>query len=249
MKLKVAIAWFLLTGGLTAWADILAQFGYQAGQDGVLLMTEKCPADAKGELHVAVLRSAGKVMEGCYVLNNRGNAVVKWSNGEIRELEWKIFGNKPLGSITGPTGTGGYSDWEFFSSTTAKGTPVCGLFSAATDKTTVRNVSIKSLANRDVISVTLFNDRWKFSETLKLPVVLDFADNQPLRLEAYAEGKVVDIEVPTQLTATFLGLMTDKKVIQFKVGPGNPAVWRIPINNIKAPMKQFIDCARTRTVQ
>jgi hypothetical protein len=250
MNLRIyVVAWALLASSLAARSDILAQSGYQEGQDGVLLMTEKCPADATGELRVAVRRNAGRVLEGCYVLNNRGNAVVKWSTGEIRELEWTMFGNKPLGTVAVPKGSGGYSDWEFFSNKTTKGTPVCGVFSASTDKSNVRNVSVKSLANRQVISVTLFNDRWNFNANPKLPVVLDFADNQPLRVEAYAEGKVVDIEVPVQLTATFLSLMSDNKVIQFKVGPGNPAVWGVPLRNIKAPMKQFIDCAQTRNAQ
>lgn len=250
MKFKKCVtALTLLAGSIVVHADILAQSGYQAGQDGVLLMTEKCPADATGELRVAVQRSAGRTLEGCYVLNNRGNAVVKWSNGDIRELDWSMFGSKPLGATASPKGTGGYSAWEFFSNKTSKGTPVCGVFSASTDKTNARNVGVKSLANREVLSVTLFNDRWNYKATNKLPVSVDFGDNQALRVDGYAEGRVVDIEIPEQHTGSFITLMIDSKVIRFKAGQGALSSWEVPLGNMKAPMKQFVDCILSRSAQ
>lgn len=244
MKFKsYALAVVFGTSAFVAQADIFAQSGYQEGRDGILLMTEKCPADSSGELKMAVMRAAGRAMEGCYVINNRGNAIVKWSNGEIRELDWKMFGARPLGTIPVPKGSGGYSDWSFFNDTTSKGTPVCGIFTASTDKTNVRNASVKALANRETLSVTLFNDKWSFKENWKLPVVLDFADNQPLKLDAYANDKVVDIEIPTQIISTFLGLLSEGNAIRFKVGQGSQIFWSIPLYDMKGPIKQLVECS------
>jgi len=80
-----------------ASADIYGQFGYTAGQDGVLLMTEKCPATA--ELQLAVARFKGTVVMGCYAMNNRGNVIVKWESGQIEELD----GNKFTFQLTQPS--------------------------------------------------------------------------------------------------------------------------------------------------
>lgn len=81
----------LLASTDSAQADIYAQMGYGEGEDGVLLLTEKCPADSTGELQMAVLRLLGRVQEGCYVINNRGNPVVRWQSGEIQELDISDF--------------------------------------------------------------------------------------------------------------------------------------------------------------
>lgn len=238
-----ALAAMLSISVFEAQADIFAQSGYQEGQGGILLMTEKCPADSSGELKMAVMRAAGKVMEGCYVINNRGNAIVKWSNGEIRELDWKMFGARPLGTTPVPKSSGGYSDWSFFNDTTSKGTPVCGIFTASTDKTNIRNASVKALANRETLSVTLFNDKWNFRENWRLPVVLDFSDNQPLKLDAYANDKVVDIEIPTQIISSFLLLMNEGKAIRFKVGSASQVFWSIPLHDMKGPIKRLVECS------
>lgn len=86
--LRLAFSTVLLTS-FEAQADIYAQRGYAEGQDGILLLTEKCPSTS--ELQVAVARVNGRVLEGCYVMNNRGNPVVKWSSGHIEELDGKYF--------------------------------------------------------------------------------------------------------------------------------------------------------------
>ena len=79
-------------GPLYVKGEIYAQFGYGEGQDGVLLLTEKCPASS--ELQVAVARINGAVLEGCYLMNNRGNPVIKWSTGRIEELDGTFFNLK-----------------------------------------------------------------------------------------------------------------------------------------------------------
>lgn len=85
---RLAFSVALLTS-FGAQADIYAQLGYAEGQDGILLLTEKCPSTS--ELQFAVARVNNRVLEGCYVINNRGNPVVKWSNGRLEELDGHLF--------------------------------------------------------------------------------------------------------------------------------------------------------------
>jgi hypothetical protein len=135
-----------------------------------------------------------------------------------------------------------FSFWEFFEDKTTADTPVCGIFSGNTDKTNVRNVSVKNLENREVITITLYNDQWNFKQGSNVNVIIDFADNQPLKLSAYGDGKVLDFSVPKQLTSTFLSLMRDSKLIRFIVGNGAKP-WSVPLHNIGPPLQQFVDCS------
>lgn len=89
-------------------AEIFAQKGYEAGMDGVILLTEKCSGDSYGELKIAVSRSHGKVVEGCYLINNRSNPVVKWKTGDIVELDIREF-KKPLERNVEPKSSSGAS--------------------------------------------------------------------------------------------------------------------------------------------
>ncbi|MFZ6638529.1 hypothetical protein ACO0LL_02250 [Undibacterium sp. TC4M20W] len=230
----------LLCISTIANADILAKSGYESGKDGVILLTEKCKADATGQLKTAVSRIGNTVLEGCYVINNRGNAIVKWSNGSVQELTWKMFGKEKL-SDQSTRVSSRYSPWEFFSDKTTAGTPVCGMWSASLDKNNVRNASVKQLANRDQMSLTLFNDRWNFKQGTSIDITIDFMDNQPIKLPAYADGKILDIDVPKQITHTFLSVMKDSKAIQFKV-VGGPD-WGIPLQNMEKPLISFTKCA------
>ncbi|MEI7189833.1 hypothetical protein [Dickeya dianthicola] len=72
-------------------ADIYAKKGYENGQDGILLLTEVCPNDATTQLKMAFSRVGKSMRQGCYVINNRGNPVVKWGDGIIEELNGEQF--------------------------------------------------------------------------------------------------------------------------------------------------------------
>jgi|GEM_PF-3409486 len=224
-------------------AEIFAQSGYGSGQDGVLLLTERCPADRSGELQVAVARTGSRVRQGCYVVNNRGNAIVKWDDGSIQELDWNLFGRNSLKLSAAAANGNGFSAWEFFSGKTTQGTSVCGLFTSNSDKKNIRNVSIKQLANQDSMNVTLYNDRWTLSRAASVSVVLDFGDNQPLKLPAYSDGKILDISLAKEVTATFLSLMADQNQIRLKPEISKEKVWSVPLRNIQEPLKQFVECA------
>ena len=243
-KWLVLILFSIISGfSSQSFADIFAQSGYDSGQDGVLLLTERCPADRSGELQVAVARTGSTVKQGCYVINNRGNAIIKWNDGIIQELDWKIFGSNPLKSASPPVGRNCFSAWEFFSDKTTQGTPVCGLFTANSDRNNVRNVSVKQLANQDSINITLYNDRWAFNRGAPINILLDFGDNQPLKLPAYADGKILDASLPKEVTATFLSLMADQEQIRFKPEISKEKYWSVPLKNMREPLKELVGCA------
>lgn len=245
---RLALAALLSVLSASVHADIFARHGYQEGRDGVLLMTEKCPQDPSGEFKVAVTRIQGQVLSGCYVINNRGNAVVKWSTGDIAEMRWQLFGSKPLSPTmdkSEATDASGYSAWQYFTNTTQRGTPVCGLYTAGTRSGNTKNISVKQLANRKVLTMTLFNDWWSFPRGSTVPVSVDFADNQPLALSAYADDKVLDIEVPLQATATFLSLLAQRETLRITVAQGTD-VWRVPLRGTKQSLGLFLDCARNQ---
>lgn len=74
-------------------------------------------------------------------------------------------------------------------------------------------------------------------------VVIDFADDQPLKLLAYSDGNILDISLPKEVTATFLSLMADEKQIRFKPEISKENFWLVPLVNIREPLKQFVRCA------
>ena len=74
-------------------------------------------------------------------------------------------------------------------------------------------------------------------------VVLDFGDNQPLRLPAYVDGKILDVSLPKEVTATFLSLMADQEQIRFKPEISKEKFWSVPLKNIREPLKELVECA------
>lgn len=87
-------------------ADIYAQSGYENGQDGILLLTTECH-EMPG-FKVAFIRVDHAVLEGCYVENNRGNYIVKWSDGSIGELPGNLFNVKAEKKVKAHSVSPGY---------------------------------------------------------------------------------------------------------------------------------------------
>jgi hypothetical protein len=80
-----------------SYGEIYAQSGYEEGQDGILLLTEKCLGSAgEAGFKVAFIRVNGSLMQGCYAKNNRGNYIAKWQDGEIVEIPSNIFTIKEI---------------------------------------------------------------------------------------------------------------------------------------------------------
>lgn len=122
-----------------SFADIFAQSVYGSRQDAVILFTDRCQADNAGELQVAVSQSGSRVKQGCYAINNRRNAIVKWDDGSIEELDWKIFGKKPLALSVAQKNENGFTLWVFISGNTTRGTPVCSINISNSNNKNIRN--------------------------------------------------------------------------------------------------------------
>lgn len=80
-----------------AIADVYAKF--ESGQDGIILMTNECPGDKTGQLKWAISKFGSNLREGCYVINVRGNPVVKWQDGVMQELDGSLFSIDPSQAI------------------------------------------------------------------------------------------------------------------------------------------------------
>ncbi|VVQ12208.1 hypothetical protein PS914_05328 [Pseudomonas fluorescens] len=73
---------------------------------------------------------------------------------------------------------------------------------------------------------------------------IDFADGQPLTLESYGDGKIVDVALPKEVTAVFLSLLIDSKVMRVSFPRGKEPTWEASLLSIRPQMKVFIDCMR-----
>lgn len=73
-------------------------------------------------------------------------------------------------------------------------------------------------------------------------VTLDFDDQKPLQLDAYADGPVLDAELPVAATAIFLSLLKEQKIL--RLSPPGDAVVSVGLTGITQPLRSFVDCAR-----
>jgi hypothetical protein len=80
-----------------AYADVYATF--ESGRDAIVLLTNQCPSDKTGQLKLVISKIGGNVREGCYVINVRGNPVVKWQDGLLQELDSTLFRIDPSQAI------------------------------------------------------------------------------------------------------------------------------------------------------
>lgn len=61
----------------------MAEQYYHMESEGVAisLMERLCPVDRTGQMKLAIMKMDSNTVLGCYLINNRGNAIVKWSDG------------------------------------------------------------------------------------------------------------------------------------------------------------------------
>ena len=134
--------------------------------------------------------------------------------------------------------------WAAFSDRTPKGTPLCALAAAPTAGQTVRNISVKKFGGNEHLNVTMYKDSWKIPQGTSVMTTIDFADGQPMTLESYGDGKIVDVALPKEVTALFLSLLIDSKVMRISFPRGKEPTWEASLASIRPGMKAFIDCMR-----
>lgn len=136
-----------------------------------------------------------------------------------------------------------FSKWSFDQGRTSKNTPLCSLLTAASSGATAKNIVVKQLAGHDSLNVTLYKDSWNIPQGKSIPVFIDFMDDQPLSIDAYGDGKVVDISLPSDATAIFLGLLADSKTFRIGFKSGSEQPWTAGLKGIRLPLKKFVDCS------
>lgn len=137
-----------------------------------------------------------------------------------------------------------FGPWEFWSGRTSSNTPICSVLSDGSANQSVRNVAIKQIGGHRSIQVTLYKDTWSIPRGTKVPVSIDFEDDQPLRLSAYGDGKILDIEIPTQATAIFLSLVASESNLRIGFPAGKEAQWVVSLLNTKPVVQKLVGCMR-----
>lgn len=140
--------------------------------------------------------------------------------------------------------TPNFGPWQFFSGRTPANTPICSVLSDGSVNQSVRNVAIKQIGGHQSIQVTLYKDTWSIPRGTKVPVRIDFEDDQPLHLSAYGDGKIVDIEIPTQIMAIFLSLVASERNLHIGFPAGKEAEWVIGLSSSKPVVQKLVGCMR-----
>lgn len=134
--------------------------------------------------------------------------------------------------------------WAAISDRSPKGTPVCVLAWAPMSGDTVKNVAIKSFAGAGHLNVTLYKDSWNIPGGTHVPVSLDFADNEPLALDGYGDGKIVDLALPPDATGIFLTLVAQSQQMRFAFPKGREPIWGVALKSVVPKVKAFAGCMK-----
>lgn len=133
--------------------------------------------------------------------------------------------------------------WAFFKGATPNGTPICGLAATPTKGESVKNVSIKAFGGQNNLSITMFKDSWSIPRGKSISTSIDFMDGQPLVISAYGDGKIVDVQMPSDSTVTLLGRLSSSSTMRLSFPNGSEPEWRISLAGVKPLLKKFVECA------
>jgi hypothetical protein len=137
-----------------------------------------------------------------------------------------------------------FSSWQFTQTTGSRDTPLCVMFSAVKNKDVGQNVGVKGSATGLVVD--LYYDKWTRPQGGSVRVAFDFFDHQPLTLDAYADGHILDVQIPTQVTATFLLELAERPGLQVSF-PGSTVEpeWTVKNGDAKPAVQQLTACCAT----
>lgn len=147
--------------------------------------------------------------------------------------------------LTGPFGISNAaekSDWVAHNDRMPSGKKICSLISAPQSGETVKNIAIKLFSRSDHLNVTLYKDTWNIPQGTSVITTVDFMDNEPLTLESYGDGKIVDIAIPKEYTYSFLSLMSSSNFLQVGFPGGSEPTWTTDLSGVTKSLKQFLSC-------
>lgn len=137
----------------------------------------------------------------------------------------------------------GFGPWQTTSGVASAGTPFCALYSAMQGRVG-RNVFVKHYGGRDTLSLTMYRDEWLIPRGTDVPVLVDFADNDPRPLRGKGDGHMVEALVPTALVGDFLAGLSVQPVMQVHFPNGGERVWTVPAGRAptRAAVERFFRC-------
>jgi hypothetical protein len=147
-----------------------------------------------------------------------------------------------------PANAGGqspqFSSWEFSSYKAPSGKFYCSIISAVSNKNIGQNIVIKGSPLSNHLVIDLYKDKWNRQQGSTVNVIFDFVNNQPLTLPAYADAHILDIELPTEYTASFLLELAERSALQVIFPDDDEDTWVVSGQNAKDAVNKMVSCLR-----
>lgn len=137
-----------------------------------------------------------------------------------------------------------FSSWKFSSYKAPSGKFYCSVMSAVTNKNIGQNIVIKGSPSSNNIVIDLYKDKWNRQQGSNVNVMFDFVNNQPLTLSAYADAHILDIELPTEHTASFLLQLAQQSALQVIFSDDDEDTWVISGQGASGSIKKMVSCLR-----
>ena len=134
-----------------------------------------------------------------------------------------------------------FGRWQFTSGVGSRGTPYCGMISIVKNQNVGQNIIIKGKAGGLVVD--LYRDKWIRRQGDNVRVAFDFIDNEPILLNTYADGHILEAEIPIAMTAEFMLRLAERPALQV-VFPDdeNEGTWVIGGQGAKAVVEKMTTC-------
>lgn len=137
-----------------------------------------------------------------------------------------------------------FGAWQFSSFKAPSGNFYCSILSAVENKDVGQNIVIKGSPQRENVVIDLYKDKWNRRQGSTINVMFDFVNNQPLTLPAYADSHILDIELPTQVTGSFLLEVAQQPVMQVIFPDSDEGTWIVSGNGAESAVKKMVNCLR-----
>ena len=150
-----------------------------------------------------------------------------------------------LALLPRPAAAQTFSPWQATQSTTPSGRDFCAISTATRDEAVVRNVFVKVFPAENSVFINLLDVEWDRSQGSEVAVAIDFADDQPLDVVAYADGVILDIEFPADLMHILLLELAERNAIRFAFPDENVAPWVVPTVGAREAVQDLASCVRS----
>lgn len=134
--------------------------------------------------------------------------------------------------------------WDFVSGMGSRGTPLCGISSQVTNLGIGQNIIIKGFRGKSTLTIDLYKDTWARPTGSTINVMFDFLDNKPFKASAYADGHILDIELPTEYIGIFLVKLAKEPALEVIFPDEQEATWFIKGANAFDEVKRLTACLK-----